>query len=162
MTPSAGGDMAHWQQVDEVFRAALERLPDERAAYLAQACAGDGDLRREVESLLAADAGSDGSLEAAVEAEVASLGEEGAVSWAGRRLGPYRISRELGHGGTLVDIGGQDSKVIGLGPKGSVLDFAMNDKCAAGTGRFLENTASRYTLLSGLSSLIWRAFFTAF
>ncbi|HEY47428.1 MAG TPA: 2-hydroxyglutaryl-CoA dehydratase [Anaerolineae bacterium] len=53
------------------------------------------------------------------------------------------IYRELGHGGTLVDIGGQDSKVIGISPKGEVIDFSMNDKCAAGTGRFLENTASR-------------------
>ncbi len=39
---------------------------------------------------------------------------------------------------TVVDIGGQDSKVILLNEKGRVLDFAMNDKCAAGTGRFLE------------------------
>ena len=51
--------------------------------------------------------------------------------------------RALGHGGTLVDVGGQDSKVIGLSPQGQVLDFAMNDKCAAGTGRFLENTSRR-------------------
>ncbi|MDK2813713.1 MAG: hypothetical protein PWQ08_968 [Clostridiales bacterium] len=39
---------------------------------------------------------------------------------------------------TIIDIGGQDSKVIRLGPSGNVIDFAMNDKCAAGTGRFLE------------------------
>ncbi|MEW5725663.1 MAG: acyl-CoA dehydratase activase [Thermodesulfobacteriota bacterium] len=39
---------------------------------------------------------------------------------------------------SLVDIGGQDSKAIVLGPDGKVKDFAMNDKCAAGTGRFLE------------------------
>ncbi len=39
---------------------------------------------------------------------------------------------------TVIDIGGQDSKVILLSEKGRVLDFAMNDKCAAGTGRFLE------------------------
>ncbi|MBF0529203.1 MAG: 2-hydroxyglutaryl-CoA dehydratase [Deltaproteobacteria bacterium] len=39
---------------------------------------------------------------------------------------------------TVIDIGGQDSKVIRVGNKGQVLDFAMNDKCAAGTGRFLE------------------------
>lgn len=38
----------------------------------------------------------------------------------------------------VVDIGGQDSKVIVLGPRGQVEDFAMNDKCAAGTGRFLD------------------------
>ncbi|GBF33147.1 benzoyl-CoA reductase subunit BadG [Desulfocucumis palustris] len=39
---------------------------------------------------------------------------------------------------TVIDIGGQDSKVIRLLPGGKVADFAMNDKCAAGTGRFLE------------------------
>jgi predicted CoA-substrate-specific enzyme activase len=40
--------------------------------------------------------------------------------------------------GTVIDIGGQDSKGIAVGVKGKVTDFVMNDKCAAGTGRFLE------------------------
>jgi predicted CoA-substrate-specific enzyme activase len=53
------------------------------------------------------------------------------------------IYKECKNGGTLVDIGGQDSKVIRISPEGKVLNFAMNDKCAAGTGRFLENTANR-------------------
>lgn len=39
---------------------------------------------------------------------------------------------------TIIDIGGQDSKAIALEDGGRVKDFAMNDKCAAGTGRFLE------------------------
>jgi predicted CoA-substrate-specific enzyme activase len=39
---------------------------------------------------------------------------------------------------TVVDVGGQDSKVIKLGNDGNPVDFLMNDKCAAGTGRFLE------------------------
>lgn len=39
---------------------------------------------------------------------------------------------------TIIDVGGQDSKVIRLDPQGSVIDFLMNDKCAAGTGRFLQ------------------------
>jgi predicted CoA-substrate-specific enzyme activase len=43
--------------------------------------------------------------------------------------------------GTVLDIGGQDSKAIRLGPGGRVLRFEMNDRCAAGTGRFLENMA---------------------
>lgn len=42
---------------------------------------------------------------------------------------------------TVVDIGGQDSKVIRLNEDGSVKNFVMNDKCAAGTGRFLEMMA---------------------
>jgi len=55
----------------------------------------------------------------------------------------------LGHGGTLVDIGGQDSKVIIISEGGRVLNFAMNDKCAAGTGRFLEVVAARLKLSLG-------------
>ncbi|MBI4729011.1 MAG: 2-hydroxyglutaryl-CoA dehydratase [Acidobacteria bacterium] len=39
---------------------------------------------------------------------------------------------------TVVDVGGQDSKAMALGPDGKVADFVMNEKCAAGTGRFLE------------------------
>ena len=42
---------------------------------------------------------------------------------------------------TVVDIGGQDSKVIRLNEDGTVKNFVMNDKCAAGTGRFLEMMA---------------------
>ena len=42
---------------------------------------------------------------------------------------------------TIIDIGGQDSKAIRLNDKGEVIDFVMNDKCAAGTGRFLEMMA---------------------
>ncbi len=42
---------------------------------------------------------------------------------------------------TVIDMGGQDSKAIRVGATGEVLDFVMNDKCAAGTGRFLANAA---------------------
>ena len=41
-----------FQQVGQLYSAALEREPNERAAFLAEACAGDADLRREVEELL--------------------------------------------------------------------------------------------------------------
>ncbi len=43
----------------------------------------------------------------------------------------------------LIDIGGQDSKVVSISSDGTVEDFVMNDKCAAGTGRFLETSAWR-------------------
>ena len=42
---------------------------------------------------------------------------------------------------TVLDVGGQDSKGIRVGPMGEVADFVMNDKCAAGTGRFMEIVA---------------------
>lgn len=44
---------------------------------------------------------------------------------------------------TVIDIGGQDSKVLRLDTDGRVRDFVMNDRCAAGTGRFLEVVAER-------------------
>jgi (R)-2-hydroxyacyl-CoA dehydratese activating ATPase len=44
---------------------------------------------------------------------------------------------------TVIDIGGQDSKLLRLQADGTVGDFAMNDRCAAGTGRFLELLATR-------------------
>lgn len=60
----------------------------------------------------------------------------------------YRISELSCHGRgahylcpevrTLIDVGGQDAKVVKLDEGGRMLDFVMNDKCAAGTGRFME------------------------
>jgi len=44
---------------------------------------------------------------------------------------------------TIIDVGGQDTKVISLNENSSIDDFAMNDKCAAGTGRFLEMLAKK-------------------
>ncbi|MCD8150224.1 MAG: acyl-CoA dehydratase activase [Clostridiales bacterium] len=52
---------------------------------------------------------------------------------------------------TILDIGGQDSKAIRLNEQGDVVDFVMNDKCAAGTGRFLEMMAR--TLEIGIDEL---------
>ena len=47
---------------------------------------------------------------------------------------------------TIIDVGGQDCKVIKVNKDGKMLDFAMNDKCAAGTGRFLEVMAKTLEL----------------
>lgn len=47
---------------------------------------------------------------------------------------------------TVIDVGGQDTKVITLKDDGDVEDFSMNDKCAAGTGRFLEMLAKKLEL----------------
>ena len=52
--------------------------------------------------------------------------------WIGQNLGIR----------TIIDIGGQDTKVISLDENCNILNFAMNDKCAAGTGRFLELLAN--------------------
>lgn len=55
---------------------------------------------------------------------------------------------------TVVDIGGQDCKVISVDDEGKVIEFVMNDRCAAGTGRFFEAMARVLDCgLEGLSSL---------
>jgi len=53
------------------------------------------------------------------------------------------VRRQAPDAATIIEIGGQDSKLLRLNPDGSVRDFAMNDRCAAGTGRFLEVVAAR-------------------
>ncbi len=55
--------------------------------------------------------------------------------------GARKIGEKTGSIRTIINIGGQDLKVIHLDQEGHVVNFAMNDKCAAGTGRFLEMTA---------------------
>jgi len=47
---------------------------------------------------------------------------------------------------TILDVGGQDCKVIRLNGKGKVVDFEMNDRCAAGTGKFLEVMAQSFDM----------------
>jgi (R)-2-hydroxyacyl-CoA dehydratese activating ATPase len=59
---------------------------------------------------------------------------------------------------TVIEIGGQDSKLLKLADNGTVQDFAMNDRCAAGTGRFLEVVAERLEVqLSDLGELASRS-----
>ena len=55
----------------------------------------------------------------------------------------WGVRRQVPEARTIVDIGGQDSKLVRLRSDGSVADFVMNDRCAAGTGRFLEVVAMR-------------------
>jgi predicted CoA-substrate-specific enzyme activase len=59
---------------------------------------------------------------------------------------------------TIIDIGGQDSKLVRLKADGTVTDFVMNDRCAAGTGRFLEMLATQLGVpFSSLGSLVARS-----
>ncbi len=60
----------------------------------------------------------------------------------------------FGEVATVIDIGGQDAKVLTIGPGGALENFVMNDKCAAGTGRFLDVMASIFGCeVSELSAL---------
>jgi serine/threonine-protein kinase len=89
-----------WRRVKEVFGAALERTPAERAAFLEAACGtGDNVVRREVEALLAAHQESDSFLERPARALAASPTLSHCELAEGQALGPYRVLRTLGHGG---------------------------------------------------------------
>jgi serine/threonine protein kinase len=79
-----------WKRVEDLCQAALELAPEKRAAFLAQACADDVELRREVQSLL--DQRSDSFLESA------PLSVARALS-AGAKLGNFEIVELLGRGG---------------------------------------------------------------
>src|SRR5512145_1806702 len=85
-----------WQQVKHLFQSVVERETSERAAFLDQACAGDPDLRRELETLLASDERAENFLEAPA-AKLRT--DQPAESPSGRRIGPYQIVREIGRGG---------------------------------------------------------------
>ncbi|HEX4949412.1 MAG TPA: protein kinase, partial [Blastocatellia bacterium] len=89
-----------WQQIDQVFCSALEREPEERAAFLDEACGGDAELRREVESLLAAEAEAENTTNALPTQIVAAmLASEGGGITVGQHIGHYRVLAPLGAGG---------------------------------------------------------------
>src|SRR6266516_2906606 len=89
-----------WQHVKEVLHHALEREPDERAAFLADACAGDESLREEVEALLASHEQAGSFFEKPVAEEAAKVfAADQEESWVGQSLGPYQIISQLGVGG---------------------------------------------------------------
>ena len=70
----------------------------------------------------------------------------------------WGVRRSVPEARTIIDIGGQDSKLLRLNGNGAVGDFMMNDRCAAGTGRFLELLATRLGVrLARLGELAGRA-----
>jgi eukaryotic-like serine/threonine-protein kinase len=89
-----------WQRIKELLCSALERDPAERDAFLAGACGGDDDLRREVESLLEYQSRDQSFLEmSAADVALRLLGGDHTDGIIGQRIGPYRLVREIGRGG---------------------------------------------------------------
>jgi serine/threonine protein kinase len=88
--------MAHWQQVEEVLQGALDRPWPERDSFVAEACAGDEELKREAQSLIAA------ADEAGDFIEQPALSQDAYVLLGGAiegQIGPYMILECLGSGG---------------------------------------------------------------
>jgi eukaryotic-like serine/threonine-protein kinase len=88
-----------WQRIEEVFQGALDCGAEQRGAFLASACGGDPQLRSEVESLLTAYAASGATESAAFQEASRILEHRSTQAVAGTTIGPYRVIRELGHGG---------------------------------------------------------------
>jgi serine/threonine protein kinase/tetratricopeptide (TPR) repeat protein len=89
-----------WGQLKELFRVAAEHEPQQRAAFLDQACVSDPALRAEIESLLASHDDAANFIETpAVDRAVKAIAESSVEQLAGRRIGAYRLIREIGRGG---------------------------------------------------------------
>ncbi len=96
-----------WHEIDAIFSEALERSPGERAAFLRNRCAGRAELQAAVQELLDAADAADAYLERTIDPLAGPLWSEIAAeldrrapdSAEGRRIGPYRLLRELGRGG---------------------------------------------------------------
>src|SRR6187397_60612 len=84
---------------EEIFHEALARGPDERAAYLEQACAGDQPLRASVEGLLRANVGATGFMGRPAAGPVATVDEPPVRERPGTVIGPYKLLEQIGEGG---------------------------------------------------------------
>ena len=117
---------------------APDALADELLAELLdEAGAGRGDIRRTVATGYARN--------------IISSADTTVTEITCHACGVRRVAPEVQ---TIVEIGGQDSKLIKLDEAGRVRDFARNDRCAAGTGRFLEMLAGQLEVpLDGLGDL---------
>ncbi|HEX7330054.1 MAG TPA: protein kinase [Pyrinomonadaceae bacterium] len=92
-----------WRRVEEIFQAALDLSPEDRNRYVSEVCAQDTDLRRDVESLLSQYDSAGELLDEPIygNTELSALESfvEDKDPMIGRRLGSYRIEREIGRGG---------------------------------------------------------------
>ncbi len=112
MKPDLPTEPERWRRIESLLDEVFERPAGERRAFLDQACAGNPELRAQMEVLLTADEEAGGFLatpahQAAAELLADTAGE--AAPLAGRELGPYRLVREVGSGGMSVVYEAEDT-----------------------------------------------------
>ena len=89
-----------WKQVSDLFQSAIERAPEERAAFLDESCYGDEGMRREVESLLTSHERAENFIEVpAFEVAPELATNDSADALVGKLIGHYRIESLIGVGG---------------------------------------------------------------
>src|SRR5262249_8428974 len=92
--------LQRYEQVDKIFQSAVELAEVQRAAFLDRACAGDAELRKEVETLLAYDKRAQGFIESPVFEEAPELLEDDPTrTLVGETIGPFKVIARLGAGG---------------------------------------------------------------
>jgi serine/threonine-protein kinase len=134
---------AEWQQVEEVFWSALEQTAENRAAYVQSACAGDENLRAEVEAMLRShEQAGDFMGQPAYQMNAQLLDQETGALQIGETFGDYRILSLLGEGGMgevyLAEDTKLDRKVAlklvksGLGRANLLRHFRREEKILAG------------------------------
>jgi serine/threonine protein kinase len=103
-------DPGRWRQIEQLYHAALEKEPGQRALFLEHSCAGDPSLRKEIESLLSFADHADGYLKAVVQQVASQASDVGAaplpqpalVTGPPQQLGRYQLLEQIGKGGMGV------------------------------------------------------------
>jgi tetratricopeptide (TPR) repeat protein len=143
-------DAQSWSRIEPILEEALELEGAERAVYLDRACAGEPELRADLEAMLAADAG-DGPLDRQPTASLPALlgawadeEPEESSEVAGRQIGPFQLIRRIGRGGMGVVYEAEDTR---LGRR-VALKFLPREYVADGAAkkRFLREARSASAL----------------
>ena len=96
-------DPGRWRRIRDIFLEALELPSGERRSFVATTCAGDEELRREVEAMLESDGEDEHTIGAVVKEVAAGFAAENdereSIANIGRRIGPYQLIRQIGRGG---------------------------------------------------------------